>query len=157
MSHKDMRAEAHYFIATDGRGLFHTGYKKENTEVVTGQKLILFKDDKEALYNAFFKTWEETVEGVVGELNEVRWNTKFMSVDHYKQMQLIVSLATADHLRIDPIKHPGRNEWAMPIMDEVLALIPDSHYKTLILDANNNTIAQGWQLTEQEMIDGGWL
>ena len=71
--------------------------------------------------------------------------------------EIISKVNVFDFLEIDCIKHPNRNEWAVPFENHVLDLIPSGTNKDFLLATATLSVIEGRRKTKQDMINGGWV
>lgn len=135
----------------------------------SGQPISVYTDNREDLLNMFYmEGWTEETEavtlpngdtstisrGVVGEFQTTLWATDFTEAEANSVASTVASASPNVH--IEAVKHPDRDEWALPVHQGVLDSMPDSPYKTQLNLLVSQKHADGKILTKQVMIDAGW-
>lgn len=62
-----------------------------------------------------------------------------------------------DFVRINYVKHLGRDEYAVPVQDRVFAALPESAAKDMLVAAAEQSIAAGRRRTTAQMKAEGWF
>jgi hypothetical protein len=160
-----------YMIFTNGYNIMHLVESNDGYQVSSGQPMCLFLDDKQSLINMFFESYIETQPKLINGSEElinktqtlypiytirpVIWSIGY-SLEGANEIQSLI--ATTDFVRVTPIKHPNRDEYAIPFIQTVFDAIPDDlPAKQVLLQRAMYKIVNGQRKNNMQMIEDGWF
>ena len=132
----------------------------------TGQPLVIFGNSRSALYDLLFESYPEEVEGPFEQVDEegveipyvpreVLWSVGYTEETYAPVLAALA--ATLPNVRINPVKHPLRDEYALPWSEPIINTMPSSDTKTVIVDAHLDSVNAGTVLTTEQMLADGWV
>ena len=157
----EINKENKWLVLSDGRNVIH-GPIENTTETVTtsGQKFAIFGDTKEYVVDLAFDEYleEEDENGnklVSKTLRDIKWLVDYT----YQEAETARNnFNTASiNAKIEYIKHPNREEYALPMQDYIFSTIPDGTLKDGMVEVATDKITTGKCLDTQQMIEQGWF
>lgn len=126
-----------------------------NNVLTTGQPLLASDEDKETCYNLVFSSYDiEDGELIDYTLRPIQWAVGYSLADAKEVIAVFHQLLS--NIRVDAVKHPDREEYALPWSDFIVNTAPNGALKTAILDAHESSVDAGNVRTNEEMISQGW-
>ena len=148
--------EPTWLILTDGHDVVHFVDNEAGQHTESWQPMLLTSQDKDALIQMFFDTYEEPEDGVpTYVMHPFQWSIGYTQ----QQAQQVIDLVAGcnDFVRINYVKHLGRDEYAVPVQDRVFAALPESAAKDMLVAAAEQSIAAGRRRTTAQMKAEGWF
>ena len=170
-------SSATYYIACNPLlDAYHVGSMGTSNQMTTGQPLLLVGTDCSQIIDSIYSSYpsdkinsltdpdfiptisfdedgniieEETV------LREITWSVGY-SLEEANQTIAIVNQLLPD-LHVQSVKHPDREEYALPWSDYIISNADDGALKDAINAKHAETVSEGNSKTKAEMIAGGWI
>ena len=166
-----------YFIACNPLlDVYHVGAISSENQMTTGQPLLLVGGDANQVIDSIYSSYPEnkitamtdadfipSIEfdenGDIIEgpkiLREITWSVGY-TLEEANQTIAIVNQLIPD-LYLQAIKHPDREEYALPWSEYIVDNAPDGALKDAINAKHSETVSEGNSKTKEEMIAGGWI
>lgn len=155
MTH-EIQFEATYICVTDGFGMMHGPLENNtNQQTTTGLALMVCNEDEDTLIDIMFSEYYyDSEENLIKTQRPIGWSVGYTEEDAQEVADLVFSID--DNIFINPIKHPDREEWAVPFHEVVFNNLPDSPEKLVLAHKAQQSIANGNRKNIEEMIQDGW-
>ena len=154
-----------YFMAIHSlNNTYHKGVIKQGDKLATGGLFGIFAETEQELLDLIYTDQYEVIEeyngmpvgtsqGISGSLIPIDW-----SVGYGKEsaQEVVDYLNVADFLIVEAIKHPDREEWAVPYQAKVLANYPENQHLPFLKIKALESVIQNNRRTQAEMLDEGW-
>jgi len=154
-----------YFIACNPlTDIYHHGEVGVESKLTTGQPLMITGTDKEATYDLIYSSYnflsfieliENPEEEIPTVVREITWSVGYTLEDATDILKVVKQLLP--DLYVQPIKHPDREEYALPWSDYIIDSAPDGALKTAINNKHTETIIDGNSKAKEEMVEDGWI
>lgn len=147
-----------YIIVTDGFDVIHGPIHSGNDQITTtGQPFMVLAPSEAEVIDLYFSeyTVDEETDEITYVQRDIVWTVEYTEEDALTICDLVSTIA--DYLLIQPIKHPQRDEWAVPVQEYIFGLLPPGPEKTALEQQAQASIAAGRRKTAQEMTEGGWV
>jgi hypothetical protein len=149
-----------WVVLTNGRDIIH-GPINNTTETVleSGQPFALFGDTKDYVTDLIFTEYQEgDIEKMIEEikvLKNITWLIDYTEeeANYIKEIYNSQSLNS----KIEPIKHPQRDEYAIPFLEDVFETFPEGDEKTAMEGVISYKTSNGFHLSKEEMIENEWF
>ena len=160
-------SETTYFIACNPlKDVYHHGTINNDQHMTTGQPLRIKGTVHIDLINMIYSQYtsledrfdrnplidDEIPDDVV---REITWSVGYGLAESEATIAVIEQLLP--NLSITAIKHPDREEYALPWSQYIIDSIDDSPSKDAILAKHYESIDEGNSKTSAEMIEDGWV
>lgn len=145
--------DLHYALVNPLQGTISKGVLGPKTRLITGQPIVIYSTDEELVNTLAFSFYE----GEGSERNrarEVQWSTGY--TDRNTALYVLKALESFRFLRLDLVKHPDRDEWAIPYNRQIFETLTDGPIKVQISKAAIASQKAGLRLTKEQMLDQGW-
>jgi hypothetical protein len=179
MSHDLNKIERHVVI-TNGFNVIHGPiYNSPSQQTTTGQPFMITSNTREEVIDLFFSEYLENWIDSQGNTHDedgnvyteetgydlqitktkrpIDWDINYSVQSQAQDVCNLVDIASNGYFKIRPIKHPTKDIWATPYQEYILNSLPESAYKTQLIELSNYSINKGNRRTEQQMIEEGWV
>lgn len=157
----EIKKENKWLVLTNGRNIIH-GPIENTVETVTksGQNFAIFGDTKDYVIDLAFEEYSENEdeEGnvtVYKKLRPITWLVDYTQQEAENARNNFNT--TSINAKIEYIKHPEREEYALPMQDYIFSTIPDGQLKDGMIEVARDKIMNGKQLSNQQMTEQGWF
>ena len=144
-----------YFVANNPLiDTFHQGLVEVGGSLGTGQPIIVLGDTEEEALNLIYShVANENDIDDVSIPHEVQWSVGYNLSDATIVRDLINSY---EFVNVNFIKHPDRNEYAIPFQNVIFNAMPDDANKASLLIYATASVSEGRRRSNQQMNDDGW-
>jgi hypothetical protein len=119
----------------------------------TGQPLTVFFDDRAKLSELMYDVYDEN-DAKSNVPRDIIWSVGYTEEGSTTIADLLNDLG---FLIIKPIKHPDRNEWAIPFSQKIFDEIPDGVTKDTLGAYHVTSVTNGNSKSKSEMLLDGWV
>ena len=158
-------SEITYFIACNPlKDSYHISAIETNQHMITGQPLMIAGPVKADVIDMIYSTYvsnEERLEADLRDeevddnvLREITWSVGYSLVEAEATIAVVAQLMS--NLSISAIKHPDREEYALPWSQYIIDSSQDGALKDAIFAKHAESISEGNVKTQSEMIADGW-
>jgi hypothetical protein len=147
-----------YFIACNPLvDVYHIGTVQSGQEMATGQPLLITGGVRADVYDLVYSAYDlDSDDYPIDEsYHDVTWSVG------YGLAEANTTIGTFNLLLPDiyiyAIKHPDRDEWALPWSDHIFSTAPAGALKDTIAAKHAETIGEGNSKTKSFMITDGWI
>ena len=150
--------EKKWLVFTDGLDIIHGPIENTSDSVTqSNQPFVVYGDDKETVIDLIFEEYEinEEDKTEIKTLKEVKWITNYTleEANYVKGAYNTNSLNS----KLEPIKHPDKDEYAIPWIVSVFATFPEGDVKDSMTSTITEKENQGYILTFMEMSEEEWF
>lgn len=154
--------EDKYLIISNGRELIVHIHNTNNTVTSSGQPFMLLDDTLSGVCDLFYSDWTPLTgeeydvdsEEVSGVPYNIDWHIGKESEEDVQQIcDLVMSIS--ENVKIQPIKHPDREEWATPYQEKIFSTLPDGEVKNILIQELQ--ASEPNRRTTDEMKSDGWF
>jgi len=157
-----------YFVACNPlKDIYHRGSVNGEGKLTTGQPLMITGLDEDTTYDLIYSSYnftpdidlivnpEEEKEEVLTVVRGITWSVGYTLEDATEVLGAVKQILP--DLYVQPIKHPDRDEYALPWSDYIIDSAPNGGLKDTIHHKHLVTIVDGNSKTKEEMIEDGWI
>ena len=130
--------------------VYHTIELTSGSQLNTGQPIMVYGGEE--VIGLIYREYDEN-DIDSNEPYETEWSVGY---DKAGAEEACMYLSSYDYLDVSPIKHPARDEWAVPSHDVVFASLPSGPVKDALADLAAQSIAEGRRKNQAEMLADGW-
>ena len=149
-----------WIVLTNGRNIIHGPIENTiNTVTESGQPFAVFGENKTYVTDLIFSEYSEgNIEELIDEvkvLKDITWLVNY-TADEATYVQSVYNSQSLNS-KIEPIKHPTKDEYAIPFQSDVFATFPDGDAKTAMEGVLAYKQDNGYHLSNDQMIANGWF
>jgi hypothetical protein len=153
----DAENTVYYINCNPLTNTYHVGSVAPNVHMSSGQPISVRSIVSSEVMDMIYEVYTDVLEGMDDE-GDVPYPTNWsVGYDRAGATEVEDLLNSHDFLTVNAIKHPDRDEWAIPFQDTIFSFIPDSDIKTQLLTFATASVVNGNRKTHDEMIAGGWV
>ncbi len=120
----------------------------------TGLPFMLLGDSEDEVLDLAYSSYEVNHQIATGTLRDIDWLVNYTEEEANATLD---NINTFDIIMASPIKHPSKDEWAIPYNDYVFSKLPAGAIKTAMEAGLASRTADGHRKTKAEMISDGWV
>jgi hypothetical protein len=145
-----------YFVANHPLlNTYHKGVVEVGNTMTTGQPIVVFSESEDETLNLIYSHIADENEINDADIpHEVQWSIGYNLTDATIVRDLVNSY---DFVNINFIKHPSRDEYAIPFQNVIFDAMPDGANKDTLTDYVTASVNENRRRTNQQMIDDGWV
>ena len=146
-----------YFVACHPfYNTYHDGTVKNSNCLSTGLPLMVYGLNQSSTYDLVFSEYEFKDDMLVNSIpREILWSVGYSFEDANNIITIVNNLLP--NLFLQSIKHPNREEYALPWSDYIISTAPEGDAKDAIINAHNNSISENNVKTTVEMKSLLWF
>ena len=146
----------YYITCNPFTQVYHHGWVGVNNCMETGQMFLASSSDKHDAIDCIFENYEiNENDEIIGEAREFGFSVGYMS--ELEAQQVADFSSSFDLIDITYLKHPNRDEWAIPFQSYIFSKLPDGPNKDFLITKHLEVVAQGRSRTLIEMLQEGWI
>ena len=169
-----------HVIATNGVNVYHRLEIDSNQVMSTGQPFVIHGTDRQHIYDMLYSTAEfdqteefittfvEEYEGdpdlleysldekyVLVFRDDITWSVNYTLEDSNNAIAALQSIIP--EIKLSTVKHPSREEYALPWSDYIMNNAPDGDIKNQLFAMHDQSVADGDVRTDEEFLAEGWF
>ena len=150
------RATTWVVVGNPIRDIFLVMSVETNQTLTSGQPILLTGTSLTNVCDKIFSYWATDEDGQVTNRipREIVWSKGYTKSDVDATIAIVQMLIP--DLKLIAIKHPSRDEYALPWCQYLIDMAPAGALKTAIVAKHNESIAEGNVKTHAEMLSNGW-